>query len=326
MRIVSLSTTAPRGPEHNLCMGGRRKEKHGNRQARARNRVNEHREVSSLAEALTFQVRRDRAVVNFFESFGRVPWVVPMGKVDSLSTVCPTPADVEQLLRLALLLPHILAHDGNHAVTVIEGYARFCGDIVERAWANERTAPDVAIIKESLAEIVNAAMRLGHLHALCSGFRSRNTEFPHSLISHIYELFSSLAASYPKHDIGFGLSSRELRIFYPSPVLYGVLNGLITNAIRHGSSTALQLRAEWSVAQDRLTFNIHDSGVGISSIPSHGMVPRSALELPGDGGLELIDRIVIASGGFLFFGRSSILGGLHVHFEIPLLYYSDVDR
>jgi K+-sensing histidine kinase KdpD len=249
----------------------------------------------------------------------------PMSKVVSLNDVSLARPDVEQLLKLALLLPGIIGHDGNACLTVIAGYAELCRALLEPAWAHEKTSPDLTKLDRPLAEIIMAAKRLSRLTALCLGFIHGNKGSQSSQISHVYELFSALAASYPKHDIACGRSSRELRIAYPSPVLYGVLNGLLSNAIRHGSSTTLHLQADWCVAQDRLICNVQDSGVGISSVPPRGMAPRSALELADDGGLELVDRIITGSGGILLFGRSSVLGGLHVHFEIPVLYFSDED-
>lgn len=242
-----------------------------------------------------------------------------MSQVASIRDVELSQSDLLQLLKISFILVHVFAHDSNAALTVIHGYS----EIMTESLAETAEVPDINQLGKFLSEVTGAAERLADLIQLCLMFTRVEGQNLDAAVSNVYTILSTVARSYPNSSIDFGTSSKDLEIIYPGPLLFGMTNGLLGNAVRHGGSETIEIKVDWQVERDRLVLNVHDAGNGITSLPERGMVPIEELGVSVVKGLELINRIAVQSGGLLLFCRSSVLGGLHIHLEIPVPYYSD---
>jgi two-component sensor histidine kinase len=143
-------------------------------------------------------------------------------------------------------------------------------------------------------------------------------------------LLHELQSAKPNLHLSWPSDPPHLHLVYPRNTLLTIILELIDNAQRFAGETA-SIVFDWKMEGKKFVCDVHDDGPGIGGLPVRGFVPYGTLFPPPENarrdlhGLALIEKLTISSEGMLLFGRSTLLRGTHVHFELQVPYFGKGD-
>jgi signal transduction histidine kinase len=177
--------------------------------------------------------------------------------------------------------------------------------------------------KRNLEELHTVLRKLRELFNTYFQRRS-HSEFDDSFISRPFDLVESIRGIHSNSEISIASDSLiTLEIVYPENILFGILTELVQNSEKHNTSNS-RIVIKWHVEGKQFQCEVHDNGVGIAPTIGPGFYPldalihRNDLQLNGESGLSILNRIIVLSKGILLFSKSQLLGGTLVYFELPV--------
>jgi K+-sensing histidine kinase KdpD len=249
-----------------------------------------------------------------------------MSRVRSLADVSLTTEEIRMLLVLQASAGTFVVHGGKNLIGGAFADAELLTEFAKDPLA---ISPDIAEfaanILESATRMKRSLVKLEHLLDLLRLYHpDRDAEMffakPSKIVSDLIDL-------YPERSISVTSASPHLLEFwYPRLILKGLMGEVVENAIKHSPEADLRVEIDWRMEGDRFVCDIHDSGIGISTLPTRGFVPLASLNLDRHdtpSGLAIAESVMVSSRGLLLFARSPLLGGTQVHFEMPVIYFAD---
>jgi signal transduction histidine kinase len=250
-------------------------------------------------------------------------------KIIQLTKINIPLSNLIHLIELQEEVSSVARHDLGNSTTAIRANLQLLRNYFEDEIPKKLTTKDLDELLKHTNNFIDRMEKLAEQSlSKMSILFPRSSERSQILISKPSQILQEIRFMWQEAEITLDKkSSQTLEIIYPENVLGIIINELITNSIKHSQGSKCKIAVSWHIYDATFNCEIHDNGIGIlpnlsdTKITAGTILDSLTYEDVKPNGLSIINKLILKSGGNLFYSKSKRLGGTLAYFSFPIFAY-----